>query len=60
MVSSIPIEYEQSLNRTISPIDKTLTGTTTSDQSGSGSNGNEELFYTPEISGSGVLSSDVV
>ena len=41
MASSIPIKYEYFLNRSIWPMDGTLTRTTTPDQSGPGSNGNE-------------------
>ena len=40
MASNIPIEYEKYLNRSISPIDGTLTGLTTLGQSEPKSNGN--------------------
>ena len=38
MVSNIPIEYEYFSNRSIQPIDRTLTGSGSSDQSRTGSN----------------------
>ena len=41
-------------------IDKTLTGTTILGQSGPGSNGNERLLHTPQISRTGASSSDNV
>ena len=60
MASSIPIKYKSFLNRSIWPIYETLTGTTTSGQSGPGSNGNEGVFHTTQISRTGVSPSDVV
>ena len=41
-----PIEDEWFLNRSIWPIDRTLTDSTTLDQSGFGSNGNQGVFWT--------------
>ena len=49
MASSILIEYILFLNRSIWPIDGTLICTTTQAQSGSGSNGNEEVLHTLQI-----------
>ena len=43
------IKYKCFLNKFIWPTDKTLTGTTTSSQSGPGSNGNEEVLHNPQI-----------
>ena len=48
------IEYESFLNKSIWPIDGTLTGSTTSDPSGPGSNDIEGLFKTTERSITGV------
>ena len=42
----------------IVPINITLTGTTTSDQSGPESNGNEGVLYIPQSSRSGALPLD--
>ena len=51
MALNISIEYESCLNRSIWLIDGTLTGTTTTpDQSEPGSNDNESILYTPQIS----------
>ena len=50
MVASIPIVYKQSSNRPISPIDDTLTGSTTPCPSGFWSNANESQLHTPLIS----------
>ena len=50
MASSIPIKYKLFLNRSIYPIGETLIGTTTLGQSRTGSNGNEEVLGTPQIS----------
>ena len=36
------------MNTSIRPIDMTLTGTTSPEQSGSGCNGNEEVFHIPQ------------
>ena len=44
------IEYESFLNRSIRPIDGTLTGTNILGQSGPRSNGNEGVLNTPQIS----------
>ena len=44
-----PIEYKSFLNRSIRPIDGTLTG-----KSGSGSNGNDGVLYTSQISRTGA------
>ena len=44
MLSCIPVNYEWFLNRSIWPIDGTLTGITTLGQSGPGSNGNEGVL----------------
>ena len=41
---STPIKYEWFLNRSIWPIDGTLTGSITSSQNKSRSNGNEECY----------------
>ena len=49
MISNIPIEYKPFLNRSIWPIDGTLTGTTTPDQSQPGSNDNEDWFMVSSI-----------
>ena len=43
MVSSIPMLYQSFLNRSIWPLDRTLTGTPTPNLSGPGSNDNEEV-----------------
>ena len=48
------------LNSSIWPPDKTLTGTTLSDQSGSGSNFNEEILHIPQSSKTGASSSNLV
>ena len=50
MISCIPIEYKSFFNKSIWPIDETLTGTTTPGQGGPGSNGNKEVLHTPQIS----------
>ena len=55
-----PIESELLLNRSISSIYGALTGTTNPDQSGPGSNWNEGVLYSPQISRIGVSSSDAV
>ena len=47
MASSIPIELELFLNRTIWPIDGTLRDITTPSQSEPWSNGNEKILHTP-------------
>ena len=44
------------LNSSIWPIDGVLTGTTTSYQSGPGSNGIEELFHIPQNFTTGLVS----
>ena len=44
------MEYELFLNSSILPIVGDLTGTTTLDQSGPGSNGNEGVLQTSQIS----------
>ena len=41
-----PIEYEYFFNRSIWPINRTVTGTTTPGQSGTRSNGNEGELNT--------------
>ena len=41
-------------------LDGTLTGTTTQDQSGRGSNVNEVVFYILQISGTGAASSNTI
>ena len=46
------------LNSSISPTDKTLTGTTTPGQSGPGSNGWEGVLHIPQISNTGASLSD--
>ena len=48
------------LNRSIGPIQVTLTGTTTFGQSRPGSNDNEQVLYIPLISRSEALTSNVV
>ena len=48
------------LNNSIWPIDETLTSTTTLGQSGPGSNSNEEVLNTLQISQTGISSSDAV
>ena len=45
------LTYSKSLNCSISPIDGTLTGTSTPDQSGPGSNGDQGCFTFPKIKG---------
>ena len=45
MTLSVPIEYESFLNRSIFPIDWTLTGTTTSGQRGLENNPNESVLH---------------
>ena len=50
MASGISIKYEQFSNKSIWPIDGTLTGTTTLSQSAPGSNDNEMVLYTHQIS----------
>ena len=57
-VHCCPIEYDIS-NESIWSTDATLTHTATSDQSGTGSNGNEGVFYTFQISWNGASQSDV-
>ena len=46
------------MNRSIWSRDGTLIGTTTLDQSGPESNGNEGVLYTPQITWTGALPSD--
>ena len=41
-------------------MDGTLTGTTTPDQSGSGSNGNDRVLHTSQISRTGASQSDAL
>ena len=48
------------LNWSIWPIDGTPTGTITPDQSGPGSNGNEEALHIPQISRTGASSPNAV
>ena len=60
MASSILIKYKLFLNRSIWPIDKTLTGTTTVGESGTRSNGNEGVLHTAEISRPGASPADAV
>ena len=60
MAPSIPLEYESFFNRSIIPIDRILTGTTTYGQSGPGSNGNEKILLTPQLSRTGALQLDAV
>ena len=60
MPSSIPIEYELFLNKSIQPIDGTLTDTSTPDQNGPGNNGNEEVLHITQVSRTGASSSDAV
>ena len=48
------------LNKSIGPIDKTLKSTTTMGQSGPGSNGNEGVIHTCQISRTGSSPSDAV
>ena len=55
VISSIPI-----LNESIWAIDGTLTGTTTLGYCGPGSNGNEGVLNTTQISRTGALPSDAV
>ena len=55
-----PIKYECFLNRSICPIDGIQTGTTTSIQSGPGSNGNEGVFKNPFISRTRVSPSEAI
>ena len=50
-----PIKF---LNRSICPIDGTLTDTTTMHQSGTGSNGNVGVFSTPQFYRNGTSLSD--
>ena len=45
-------------NGSISPIDKTLSGTTILSQSGLGSNGNEGVLHIPQISKAGASPSE--
>ena len=45
VVSSISIKYRQFLNRSIRPINRNLTGTTTPGQRGPGSNDNKGLVW---------------
>ena len=45
-----PIWYKQFLNRSIWPINRTQTGTTTLDHSEPGSNDNEGILHIPQIS----------
>ena len=45
-------------NSSIWPIDRTLSGTTIPDQSGSGSDSNEEVLYISQSSITGALLSD--
>ena len=49
MALSIIIQHEKSLNRSNRPIERTLIGTTTPIQSGTGSNDNEGALLTPMI-----------
>ena len=46
-------------NRSIWPIDWTLTGTTTPSQSGPGCNSSERVLHIPQNSETGASSSDV-
>ena len=46
------------LNSSIWPIDRTLSGATTPGQSGSSSDGSEEVLYFPQISKAGVIPSE--
>ena len=60
IVSKIPIEFEQFLNKFIWPIDGTLTGITTSGQSGAESNGHKEVLHSPQISRTETLQINAV
>ena len=44
------IKYEQFLNKSIWTLNEVITGTTTPGQGEPGSNGNENVLYTPQIS----------
>ena len=57
MASNIPIEYQLFFNRSIGRI---LTGPTTLDQSGPGSNSHKVILHTPQISRGGASQSDLV
>ena len=48
------------LNSSIWLIDESLTGTTTTDHSGSGNNSNEEVFHIPQSFRTGASLSDAV
>ena len=54
------IEYEKFLNKFIWPIDVTLTGMSTSDQSRHKSNGNEKILHTFQFSWTGASPSDSI
>ena len=60
MVSIIPILCQKIMNRLIWPLDRTVTGTTTPGQKGTGSNGNEEVLYISSIFKTSVLQLDTV
>ena len=60
MISNITIKYKRFSNRSIWSIEGILTGTTTLGQSGSGSNDNEGVLHTPQISRIGTSPSDTV
>ena len=55
-----PIEYEEFSKRSILTVEATLTGTTTSIQSGPGSNGKERVHHIPPISNAFCSPSDAV
>ena len=58
--SSIFVEYKWFFDRSIWPTDGILAGTTTLNQSWLGSNGNEGVLYTLQISRTGASLSDAV
>ena len=60
MTSSIHIKYEWFLNRSIWSLNGTLSDMTPLGQSGPGSNGNEGIFHTPQISRTGASAPDAV
>ena len=61
MVSSIPIEYKSFLNKIyLTPRWNLNRYYTTEGQGGSGSNYNEIVLHTPQISRTGALPSDTV
>ena len=60
MLAIILIKYKQFANSSFLYVDETLTGMTSPDQNGPGSNGNKRVLYTLQSSTSGASTLDVV